>query len=462
MSSPTGRSTVTLNLRQREELLAQPFLYGLFEADQPLHTGFRRSLAGVDRLTVGREPEPPGERLVLPDLGMSSTHARLCRTEQGWCIEDLQSKNGTLVNGKRVTSALLADGNLIETGHTFFLFRDSVLPPTSGQADLQGTELARSPAGLATFLPSLADAFTQLAEVAASKVPIVLGGETGAGKEVVASAIHELSKREGPFVPLNCAALPTTLVESELFGYRKGAFSGAMEDRPGLVRGADGGTLFLDELGDLPLGAQATLLRVLQQEEVMPIGGTRPVKVDLRVVVATHRDLGALVERGEFRADLLARVAGFSLVLPPLRQRREDVGLLIAALLQRQFRERSRSISFSSEAARALLTYHWPRNIRELEKCLTTAVVLARGGRVEINHLPAGVREPPVARPPPMGEGARKPLTKAEARIREQLIAALRAHRGNVTVVGKAMGKARSQIQRWMRRFGIDLEQFRP
>src|SRR5437588_230906 len=170
---------------------------------------------------------------------------------------------------------------------------------------------------------------------ARARIPVLLLGETGTGKELIARAVHDLSGRTGPFLAVNCGALPETLVESELFGYRKGAFSGAYEDRPGLVRSSDKGTLLLDEIGSLPLPAQAALLRVLQEEEVVPVGATRPLRVNLRVVAATHEDLGVLASQELFRADLLARLSGFTLDLPPVRERREDVGLFLTSLLRK-------------------------------------------------------------------------------------------------------------------------------
>jgi transcriptional regulator with GAF, ATPase, and Fis domain len=254
-------------------------------------------------------------------------------------------------------------------------------------------------------------------------------------------------------------------VESELFGYRKGAFSGAEEDRMGLIRTADRGTLFLDEIGDLPLSAQAVLLRVLQQGEVLPVGANRPVKVDIRLLAATHRDLNALVEKSEFRADLLARISGFTVLLPPLRQRREDLGLLIGRLLTGEMPDRASQVKFSSDAARALLAYPWPLNIRELEKCLLTAVLLARTGPVELAHLPESVRE----------LGAKKAwqrlglsedresgrLSEVDRRRREEIRALLKQHAGNVTAVAQALGKARTQVQRWIKRYRIDVKDFR-
>src|SRR5207302_1217977 len=189
-------------------------------------------------------------------------------------------------------------------------------------------------------------------------------GETGTGKEVIARAIHAASRRPGAFVAVNCGALAPNLVESELFGHKKGAFSGATEDHNGLVRAADKGTLLLDEIGDLPVPTQAALLRVLQQREVLPLGTTKPMPVDLRVVAASHRDLEAEVGAGRFREDLWSRLAGYTAQLPALRDRREDLGLLVAALLARLVQ--TRPIRFTSEAGLALVQYDWPRNVREL------------------------------------------------------------------------------------------------
>src|SRR5439155_8887584 len=182
--------------------------------------------------------------------------------------------------------------------------------------------------GLATVLPWLAREFERLQLVADSSVPVLLRGESGTGKEVLAAAIHKLSGRPGAFQAVNCGAIPPNLVESELFGHRRGAFSGAVTDHPGMVRGADRGTLLLDEVGDLTLAAQAALLRVLERHEVLPVGGNKAVRVDLRVVAATNRNLDELVAEGRFRADLLARLSGYVCVLPELRDRQEDFSLL--------------------------------------------------------------------------------------------------------------------------------------
>ena len=451
------------------------YLFVVFEADRPLAPSARHPLTGRTRVRLGRdhqrshtEPEPGVLSLGLPDRGVSTRHAQVSRSELGWQVEDLGSKNGTLVNGARVVSRTLADGDWLEIGHTFLLFRAAL--PLAHASPISSDHLREPAPGLVSLHPALAEELRRLELVAASKTCVLLGGESGSGKEVAALAVHHLSKRPGPFQAVNCGAIAKHLVESELFGYRRGAFSGADEDRPGLIRSADRGTLFLDEIGDLPLPAQAALLRVLQESEVTPVGGTKAIKVDLRLIAASHRDLEQMVEDGAFRADLLARLSGFQLRLPPLRERREDLGVLVAALLRRHFAGRP-GITFTADAARRLLSWHWPLNVRELEKCLTTAVVLAGDGKVELAHLPAALLAPvdgalvgpadaPVAAPRPAAP--KGPLSPEDQQLRAQLEALLAEHAGNVSAVAAAMGKARFQIQRWVKRLGLDPRQHRP
>jgi DNA-binding NtrC family response regulator len=461
-----------------QRISVQPYLFLILQPDHPLASSARYSLQEVDELALGRASEggvvrfdKKGARftMAVPDPWMSSSHAVMRRVLGDWVIEDAKSKNGTLINGQLTARASLADGDLIELGHTFFLFRKFLAASGRSPQVVGAGELHPPAPGLATLVPALAEEFENLEAIAPSSVSVVIQGETGSGKEVLASAIHNLSGRTGPFVAVNCAGLPTTLVESELFGYRKGAFSGASEDRTGLIRSADHGTLFLDEIGDLPASAQAVLLRVLQEGEVLPIGATRPVKVDIRLLAATHRDLEALVARNQFRADLMARISGLTLRLPPLRGRREDLGLLVGTLLRRHFESRAEQITFSCDAARAMLLYPWPLNVRELEKCLCAAVVLARGGPVQQTHFPnpvqAALQKQPKEPAPlePAVEGVSTDngrFSDSDKQRRSEILHLLREHAGNVTAVARALGKARTQVQRWLKRYRIDPRNF--
>ncbi|HET7787436.1 MAG TPA: sigma 54-interacting transcriptional regulator [Myxococcales bacterium] len=438
--------------QRRPSTTANPFLFIALRCDHPTQPGARFCLEGVETVSIGRLPalsatrEGSELRIGIPDGHVSSAHLRLLAGDGRWTAEDSGSKNGTFLDGKRISREPLGDGALVEIGHTFLLFR-AALPARRG-ADIVDARPLLAAQGFATLSPSFAEELERLRAVAASRVPVLLRGESGAGKEVLAAAIHRLSGRPGPFQAVNCGAIPSDLVESELFGHRKGAFSGAIEDHLGLVRGSDRGTLLLDEIGDLPLPAQAALLRVLEQEEVLAVGAPRPVKVDLRVVSATNRDLETMVAQQQFRADLLARLAGYVFGVPPLRERREDFSLIVAALLAKIG---SPSPSFTTDAARALLRYRWPLNVRELEKCLASAVALARGEPIDLTHLPPAVRECPAPAAAPT----------VDERQRDELIAQLRAHDGNVTAVARAMGKARTQVQRWLRRFGLDAASFK-
>jgi transcriptional regulator of acetoin/glycerol metabolism len=247
---------------------------------------------------VIEKPSTEARVLTVPDTRMSTTHARLLRREGEWHVIDAGSTNGTLRNGMALTDARLRDGDLLELGQTMFMYREIENDYGGRGGDLDSETLTAVPLGLATLDPSLAHRLGRLSRVGASPLSTLLLGETGTGKEVLARALHVLSKRPGPFVAVNCGAIPVNLVESQLFGHAKGAFSGAVRDEIGLVRAANYGTLLLDEIGDLPATSQAALLRVLQEGEVLPVGSVQPVKVDVRIVCATHKDLDGLIERG--------------------------------------------------------------------------------------------------------------------------------------------------------------------
>ncbi len=432
-----------------------------FQAHRPMQRAVCRLLADTDEVVIGRgddgaEPRDRGDlrrlTMAVADRRMSTRHARLVKVVDRWILEDCESKNGTFVDGRRQGRVALLDGDLIELGHTVLIFRAAgAAAPDATTPD--GSAPQPLPGGPSTFVPDLAATLAALARVAASPVSVILRGETGTGKEVVARALHAASGLAGPFVAVNCAALPATLVEAELFGHRRGAFTGAVDDRPGLIRSAHRGTLLLDEVGDLPLPAQAALLRVLQEREVVPVGEIRPVPVDVRVIAATHRDLDAMSARGAFRADLLARLGGLTAMLPPLRERREDLGLIIAALLPRA--SAPRDVTFTPAAARALFTHRWPQNVRELEKALGAAVALSAGHPIDRSHLPR-----PVADAKPDAPTAR-PLSAADSRRRAELDERLRAEAGNVAAVARALRTTRAQIHRWAKKLGIDLGAYR-
>src|SRR6478752_6020063 len=278
------------------------------------------------------------------------------------------------------------------------------------------------------------DIFRTISKISEYKTTVLVTGESGAGKELVARAIHRRSKRSGPFVAVNCGAIPENLLESELFGHKKGAFTDALHDRHGLFEEATGGSLFLDEIGELPLNLQVKLLRVLEDEKIRRLGDTRDLQVDVRIVAATHRDLHAETKAGRFREDLFYRLNVLPIHVPPLRDRREDIPLLIEHFVTRNnTRLRANIQGIDSEARRLMFEYGWPGNVRELENTIERAMVLAEGDQIVAQDLPERLRE---ARDPVQTQLASGELSvKKTMRIVEEILIrrALQRTKGNRT-----------------------------
>jgi transcriptional regulator of acetoin/glycerol metabolism len=285
-------------------------------------------------------------------------------------------------------------------------------------------------------------------------IPCMLFGETGVGKDVFARAIHQASpRRDQPFVALNCASLPESLIESELFGYKPGAFTGASrEGSRGKIVQADGGTLFLDEIGDMPMQLQGRLLRVLEDRMVVPLGGDKPIPVSIQLISATHRDIAALIAQGQFREDLYYRIHGISLTIPPLRER-TDRRELILKIAQEQV-DPGVTLDWAPEAMELLVNYPWPGNLRQLRNVLRAVAALCDDNRITVNDLPDEIRHP--ARPndandsPPEGFNA---LGLAE---RDALLRMLEGLHWNVSLVAKNLGLSRNTLYRRMKRYGIN------
>ena len=308
-------------------------------------------------------------------------------------------------------------------------------------------------AGLETANAKMSEAINTAARAAASRATILIRGESGTGKELLARAIHHASPRsKGPLVAVNMAAVPETLVESELFGHERGAFTGADRERRGRFELADGGSLFLDEIGDLPRATQAKLLRVLQEQTFERLGGTRSLHVDARVIAATNRDLEAMVRQGEFREDLYYRLNVVTIDLPPLRSRREDIPLLVDHFLRRFAAESKAAVeSVSREAMDVLLKYEYPGNVRELENIVHRAVVLARGPVVSTADLPLHVAEL-------RSEGQQPPASFVERVAqfeRELILEALERAGGVQTRAARELGMSERHLRYKLRKYGL-------
>lgn len=429
-------------------------------------------------VVLGREP--PAD-VCIPEQAVSRQHARITFDGSRWILTDLGSRNGTLVDGSFIQGDIeLEHLHEIRIGDALFKFV-AEWADRHAAYHIDGRMFGERRAKMITGLVGgwqMDLIAADLERIAPTQLSCVILGETGTGKEVAARELHRASGRKGSFQAINCAAIPQNLLESELFGYRRGAFSGADRDKPGLIKLADGGTLFLDEIGDMALDAQAKLLRVLQSREVFPLGATAPERVDVRVVCATHRDLHQYVKESKFRGDLYARVSEHVVKLPPLRERKEDIFQLARLFCARHGRP---GLTFSFSFMVALIHHDWPFNVRELESCVKRAAALAEANVIDVRQLPESIgslmreygtragttlpgldpresRMPPPmsATPPPGAVSSRRPPPSEE-----QLRALLVRHHGNVAAVGRELGKERMQVHRWLKRYNISLEEYR-
>ena len=407
--------------------------------------------------------------LQLSDTKVSRRHAELRVGEGGTLIIRDQSTNGTFVNGERVVGDRpVTDNDVIRAGDSFALLRYWPLTPRDGTAPL-----------IKGASPSIAELRATIALVGPSDASVLVIGESGTGKELVARSVHDTSNRSGPFVAVNCSAIPESLAESQLFGHAAGSFTGARAPHQGFFQQAHGGTLFLDEIGEMPLAVQAKLLRVLEERAVMPLGATRPVPVDVRIVAATHRELDARIADGTFRGDLHARLADIVLRTPTLRARLEDVlPLLVSALGP------ASAAALDPELVDALLLHGWPFNVRELLKIATElrvrgaglprlelSLVAARLGptrvtsdvsTLAIGGLSAPLPVPSPSAPPPeiprTSLASRPPVPpkpREEAPTPEVLRALVDEHAGNISRIARALGRSRRQVHRYLEAAGL-------
>jgi DNA-binding NtrC family response regulator len=393
-------------------------------------------------IVIGRAPDCD---LVIDHAALSRRHAVL--QLKPLTLRDLGSTNGTRLGATVLTggeAVALQAGDTFHIGPFSFMTIASKVPADSGTGDRLVIE-DPTPTGVAPLIR----------EIAASGVSTLVLGETGVGKEVLASTLHELSGRKGPFMRINCAALSESLLESELFGHDKGAFTGAVTARAGLLEAAEGGTVFLDEVGELPLSIQAKLLRAVEAREILRLGSTRPVKIDVRFVAATNRDLPQEVSAGRFRHDLYFRLDGVSLRIPPLRDRAGKIAPLALGFLEEAGRRLNRTLRASPALIAALEAHSWPGNVRELKAVIERAVLLASGGELAPKHL---AFSPQAEAPRAPVESSSSPaialddttdlsfLTAEQREDRERVIAALEACVGNQTRAAKQLGISRTTL----------------
>lgn len=302
--------------------------------------------------------------------------------------------------------------------------------------------------GILSRSPAMQDVFHIIQNAAETAATVLVRGESGAGKELVAKAIHDLSaRRDAPFLAINCAALSSNLLESELFGHVRGAFTGAVKDHSGLFQRAHGGTLFLDEVAELPLELQAKLLRVIQERNYLPVGGDRSIDVDVRLVAATHRSLREEVKAGRFREDLMYRLRVVPIFIPPLRERREDIGLLIWHFIHQHNAENFRKIEkIEPQAMRVLLDYQWPGNIRELHNVVEYAFAVGRGTTLRLSELPPEFREPKAMEP--VAQTFKQSALLSASQEKSAIRQALLQSQGNINMAAQLLGMSRATFWR--------------
>ncbi|MBI4862050.1 MAG: sigma 54-dependent Fis family transcriptional regulator [Candidatus Riflebacteria bacterium] len=455
--NPVGPSTVRLGHGRNSRVLLRGFRLEILAPGQPPRT----VRFNVPAIRIGADPAC---ELVLSDPAVSRAHVSIEQTPRGHRLRDLESTNGTRLDGTPVRDADLVPGAILTLGMTQIRFDpdDHSVPLVPVQGDSYHGLIGRSPA--------MRDLFAHLELVAATPLSVILLGPTGCGKEMAARALHEASPRAGgPFVVFDCGSIDRELVGASLFGHREGAYTGAAGSRKGAFQSAHGGTLLLDEIGELPLDLQPRLLRALERREVQPLGSDQIVRVDVRVVAATHRDLEAMVAGGTFREDLLYRLAGLSLMMPPLARRREDLEPLARHILARSRPDARLTV----EAMDRLESHSWPGNVRELKNVIERAAGLTRSpvidvadirlGTIHLGHTPprapAATPSPdapagPPVSPPPDAPPAVVPMTLHEAELLA-LRTALRAAGGNKSQAARLLGIARKTLREKMERYGL-------
>jgi len=437
---PPSRRTTTDQTEILTGLIQKPLVLkkALFVVNRGRDEG-KEMVLQDPRVTIGTLPE---NSLVLTDATVSRQHAIVEETAKGYLLRDLDSSNGTFLNGVRVREGYLAAGSVIRLGQTEMTFSplEERLENLRSSADRFGALIGSS--------PPMKEVYGILERIAPTDVTVLLEGETGTGKELAARAIHANSRRaNGPFIVFDCGAVAPNLIESELFGHEKGAFTDAVKARQGAFELADNGTIFLDEIGELSLDLQPKLLRALDQRETKRVGADKPIAMNVRVISATNKDLEKEVKAGRFREDLYYRLSVVRMTMPPLRKRKEDIETIAVHALAGISSEINRTISgLSPEAATALASYSWPGNVRELKNVLGRAAALSDSGRIEPKDLflSQGKKTDTLE-----GLGG-KTLEEIE---KAAIHATLKSVNGNKTEAAKVLGIAYSTLYEKMKKY---------
>jgi len=450
-----GRLDVTVGLRNRVNMRGGRIRIGNDD------TWFE---VGQDPLIIGRNPAC---QVMIEDGKVSAVHAEFVATEQGVRVRDLGSRNGTYVSEVRVGNVFVTQPCTLRLGATEVHFEPLrpekvTVPPIPAFGPLVGHSEA------------MRKIFDRLSKIAPTDLTLLIGGETGTGKELAAQAVHAASKRKSkPFVVVDCGSIPPSLAEATLFGHERGAFTGAVDKHASPFHDAEGGTIFLDELGELPLEVQPKLLRALAERRVKSVGGSTYKAFDVRVIAATRRDLVRSVNQGAFRSDLYFRVAQVKVELPPLRQRVEDVPIMVRSMLK-DLGDESAYERVSNAQLERLMRYDWPGNVRELRNAVAVAYALSEAG-VEIDiasHLGA-LTEGSVMR----GEGSggvdfagsgieRRPFQEAKREVlgrfaKEYFSRLAEEAKGNVSEMARRAGMERAHVRTYLKRHDIDVKQYR-
>ncbi len=397
---------------------------------------------------------------VVNEETVSRYHCKVLQDQDGYVLQDQSSTNGTFINRVRIREAYLKSGCTVQVGKVElkFYFADEKVPVVPSQKERLGLLIGRN--------VKVREIYGIIEKIAPAGTTVVIEGETGTGKEVVAQTIHQLSPRaSGPMMIFDCGAVPENLIESELFGHEKGSFTGAIMTRQGLFEMAHGGTLFLDELGELNLDLQPKLLRALEQREIRRVGSSKPIKVDVRVIAATNRNLEEEVRSGRFRQDLFYRLSVVRILLPPLRERPEDIPLLVEHFLKTHTFNRGsdgkqRVEGIEREALDLLAGYRWPGNVRELVNVIERAVSFCEGQTIGVRDLPEQLR---LAGASAGVEAATGEITFKEAKERwvssferDYIVALLKKNHGNISHAAREADIDRKYFRKLMRKYGVD------